>query len=161
MKKCVYLISIFCLSPALFGCVWNIDQPPPEDWTQYVGNGATKEMIDLARFECGYPFPSAMFGYPENYASLARKYGYTLETEEGRKMLRHTHAVVDKCMKNQGFSHKGFDACRGWKDTLTDKYVPNDAPACASTTVIPIRSVNNRLNSRYCKEFPNAKACQP
>ena len=152
---CIVFVLLFAS-----GCVWNIDQPPPEEWTLFSGKGATKEMIDLARFECGYPFPMAMFGYPESYAPLARKYGYIPETKEGDEKLQSINILSRKCMVDSGFSYRGYDICRGWTDTQTHKHVPNRSLACQPNAVIPVRSVENRINSRYCKEYPNARVCQ-
>lgn len=59
--------------------------------------------------------------------------------------------LISKCMKASGFPYRDTGTCDRWKDL----------PACKPDAVIPTRSAENRLNSAYCKTYPETRLCQP
>lgn len=134
----------FIASIVLTGCVWNIDKPPPPWWTYFSGNGASELEIRIALLECGASIP----GDPMEYQAV--RYGGVNEI-----------LLVEKCMEVSGFPIKDrLNTCAGRKDTVTGRHIPADYPACKPGAVIPVRSVENRLKSPYCKAYPKAMLCR-
>lgn len=126
------------------GCVSNIDKPPPLWWTLFSGSGASEYEIRMALLECGSSIP----GDPIEYRTVP----------EGGL---NEDILVQECMQNAGFPFTGRkDTCAGWKDTVTGRHIPADYPACKPGAVIPVRSVENRLKSPYCKAYPKAMLCR-
>jgi len=143
------LLSYF-LALGLSGCVWNIDKPPPAWWSYFAGNGASENEIRLALLECGSSVPGDPIEFPAPGGGFIPNGGL------------NEIVFVKHCMMNAGFPFDGRrDTCKGWTDTMTGKHIPADFPACKPDAVIPKRSVETRLNSPYCKTFPNNALCQP
>lgn len=149
------LIGLLCLACTPFGGF----KPPPDAWTYYRGAGMDEREVYFVLMECGWPYPGDLTYVPRE---VKEQLGIDFKnTIAGVRGFSNMSTLTSKCMANSGFPSSGYDICRGWKDTKTGKHVPNDEPACQPNAVIPVRSVSNRINSRYCKEYPNAKACQP
>lgn len=137
----------------LAGCVWNIDKPPPDGWTYYAGNGATQREIEIAYLECGFPVPGDFRDFPRE---LLVKIGFD---DVGKQYA--ALAAQHYCMKNSGFpTGKSYEPCLP-KKLATGELVYPHYPACQPGAVIPVRSIENRLNSPYCKLYPKARLCQP
>ena len=120
----------------------------PTAWVDsFASNGASRDEIRKAFLECGASVPGDIVEY---------------RTLDG-KMLPESGAneniLVVKCMERSGFPNNSYIPCRGW--TENGKHIPNNLPACQPDAVIPKRSVENRLNSPYCKTYPETRLCQP
>ncbi|MDP1656229.1 MAG: hypothetical protein Q8K91_08945, partial [Hylemonella sp.] len=126
-------------------------KPPPEWWTYFSANGASEKEIRAAFLECGSSTP----GYYTEFLTPDRKYFPETDLNEA--------ISVTKCMKNSGFPYKGrIDLCAGGgTDMYGNRTKPPDVPSCKPDAMIPKRSVENRLNSLYCKTYPKTKICQP
>lgn len=133
----------FFLLLGLGGCISNIDRVAPMSWTYYLGNDASEIEIRMALLECGSNVPGDFreFHNPEGKGFLTRAQNL------------NDIFLIEKCMQNAGFSYsdEGRETCVRWKDL----------PACKPDAFIPKRSVENRLNSLYCKIYPKTKICQP
>ena len=62
-------------------------------------------------------------------------------------------AEMERCMENSGFVYSS-------RFGTFCKQQPN-LSACQLNAVIPERSVQRRLESRFCKKYPKADVCQP
>lgn len=141
------------LCAGLAGCVWNIDKPPPDGWTYYAGNGATQREIEKAYLECGFPVPGDFRDFPRE---LLKIIGFD---EIGKQYA--ALAAQHYCMKNSGFpTGNSYEPCLPRKLTTGELVYPR-YPVCQPGAVIPVRSVENRLNSPYCKLYPKVRLCQP
>lgn len=132
------IICLFILT--LSGCIWNIDKPPPPWWSGYSVNGASEAVIRAALLECGSNIPGETIEFyaPDGNGFLLPRPGLNAIT------------LVQRCMQNAGFPHDQI-ICTRWKEL----------PACQADAVIPKRSIENRINSLYCKTYPKAALCQP
>lgn len=121
----------------------------PTAWVDsFTSNGASRDEIRKALLECGSSIPGRdmEFVMPD---------GKRFPDVDSNKLVS-----VAKCMEISGFPNKHpYDLCTGW--TEKGKQIPNNFPACQPDAVIPKRSVENRLNSPYCKIYPKSKICQP
>jgi hypothetical protein len=136
-------IAIFLIFFGLLGCTpFGGFKPIPMSWTYYLGDGASEAEIRMALLECGSNVPGEFieFSSPDGKGFLVPQ-----------QRLNET-IMVEKCMQNEGFAYSGDkDTCKRWKDL----------PACNPDAVIPKRSIENRINSPYCKIYPKIKICQP
>ncbi len=143
------LLSI-CLCFGLIACTpFGGFKPPPKWWTYFEGNGASEEEIRIAFLECGSDVPGNFFEFPQLPEKFLR--------DDGRSAT----ASVTQCMINSGFRFNGSTPiCATRIDTRTELPVP-PFPACMPGWVPTLRSVENRLNSAYCKTYPETRLCQP
>lgn len=116
------------------GCgISNIDKPLPYEYESWHKNGVSKLDVFKALLECDFGNP---FG------------GLT----EGRNNI----VLNYRCMEKIGYKYTGDCG----KQICEDKKWSN-LPACSLPwSEIPDRSVAKRLNSPYCKQYPEAEACQ-
>jgi hypothetical protein len=137
--------SIF-LCGLLMGCPGPLNVP--SSWVDsFTRNGATESEVRAALLECGSSVPGSSLEY---------------RTREGKGFPPAFEAFeriwVGRCMKNSGFPYNDDRTCAGGIDMNGKLIIP--AP-CKPDAVIPKRSVENRLNSPYCKTYPKTKICQP
>lgn len=98
-------------------------------------------MLDVEKhmLECGYPTP---FG---EYADGKVK----VNVDVGDVILMH------RCMHKLGYRYddgasRDYDICRKGRAS---------EPECQRNITIPAPSAQKRLNSPYCKEYPQVEAC--
>jgi hypothetical protein len=123
-------------------------KPPPDGWTYYAGRGATQKEIEMVYLECGFPYPGDFREMPRE---VQAKLGFLDEVEKQNAALANKYY----CMKDAGFPIDKLE------DPCAVSSRRNDWPACKSDADIPKRSLENRLNSPYCKAYPKTKICQP
>lgn len=131
------VIAVFL---GLSGCISNIDKSPPAWWIGFSGNGESESHIRMALLECGSNVP----GDSVEFSAPGGK-GFLLPQQGLNELI-----LVQRCMRDAGFPHSR-DSCNRWKDL----------PACKPDAVILKRSVENRINSPFCKIYPQIKICQP
>ena len=120
----------------------------PTAWIDsFASNGASRDEIRKAFLECGASVPGDIVEYR------------TLDGKMFPELGANENILVVKCMQRSGFRNNSYIPCRGW--TENGKHVPNNLPACQPDAVIPKRSVENRINSPYCKTYSKTKICQP
>jgi hypothetical protein len=126
----------------LIGCT-NMDRVAPMSWTYYSGSGVSEVEIRLALLECGSNVPG---DEREFYKPGGNGFQFPA--------MHSDYMLVVKCMQNAGFSNSEFkNAC--------NHPTAKNRPACKPNAVIPKRSVENRINSPYCKTYPKVRLCQP
>lgn len=135
------------LGYGLVGCPGPVRVPTA--WVDsFASNGASRDEIRVALLECGSSIP----GYDTEFLM-----------PDGRMFPEanlNEDILVTRCMENSGFLNgRAYRLCKG--RTENGKHVPNNLPACQPDTVIPKRSVENRLNSLYCQYYPKVPMCQP
>lgn len=120
----------------------------PTAWVDsFASNGASRDEIRKAFLECGASVPGDIVEYLTPDGKMFSELG------------ANEFIFVVKCMDRSGFSNGSYIPCRGW--TENGKQIPNNLPACQPDAVIPKRTVQNRLNSAYCKTYPETRLCQP
>ncbi len=140
----IFLCGVLCCG--LTGCPGPVRIPTA--WVDsFRSNGASRDEIRKAFLECGASVPGDTVEY------------LTPDGKRFPELGANENILVVKCMERSGFRNNSYIPCRGWSEN--DKHVPNNLPACQSDAVIPVRSVENRLNSPYCKSYPKTKICQP
>ena len=139
--------SIF-LCGILVGCPGPLNNPAA--WANsFARNGATVSEVRVALLECGANVPGDEMEY---------------RTPDGKifppAFKEYESVLIGKCMKNSGFSYNDDRVCAGGVDISGKLVIP---PACKSDgeKLIPTRSIENRLNSLYCKSYPKTDICQP
>lgn len=153
MKRCsgcgFALLSI-CLCVGLIACTpFGGFKPPPRWWTYFKGNGVSEEEIRIALLECGSDVPGESF----EFLKLPEKFL--------RDDVRSEGPAVTQCMINSGFRFNGrTPICATRIDTSTGLSIP-PFPPCMPGWVPTPRNVENRLNSAYCKTYPETRLCQP
>ncbi len=149
--RCLLVIERFFLCSLLICGLTGCPGPgrQPTAWVDsFASNGASRDEIRKAFLECGASVPGDIVEYrtPD---------GKRFPDTDSNKLV-----WVAKCMEISGFPNKHpHDLCTGWIEN--GKHIPNNFPACQPDVVIPKRSVENRLNSPYCKTYPKTKICQP
>ena len=150
-------ICVLCASCTPFGGF----KPPPDAWTDYRGSGMTKDQIYVALMECGWPYPGDLvYEMPQE---IKKKIGADFDNAtEYPHGFNNFAYLVQRCMVNAGIPSSLKLYCKTDEDPITKKRVvkKSEIPACQPNAVIPVRSVETRINSRFCKEYPNARACQ-
>jgi hypothetical protein len=133
-------------------------KPVPDQWTDYRKSGLTERQIYTALMECGWPYPHDLRWVP---LEVKEHLGINFpNTTEGINNFANLARFTERCMANAGISSKYQISCLT-QDQETKKWTKlREIPACQPNAVIPKRSVETRLNSRFCKEYPNARACQ-
>jgi hypothetical protein len=135
----IFLAFLFL---GLIGCT-NMDRVAPMSWTYYLSDGASESEIRLALLDCGSNVP----GDEREFFNPGGN-GFQFPP------MRSDYMLVVKCMQNAGFSNNEFkNAC--------NHPTAKNRPACKPDAAIPTRSVENRLNSPYCKTYPTTRLCQP
>jgi hypothetical protein len=138
-------ISLCCM---LTGCPGPLNVPSA--WVDsFTRNGATDSEVRAALLECGSSVPGSSLEY---------------RTRDGKEFPPSFEVYesiwVGKCMKNSGFSYNDDRTCAGGTDMNGKLVIPAPCKPDA-VALIPKRSVDNRLNSPYCKTYPKTKICQP
>lgn len=101
-------------------------------------NGASEDEVKRAQLECGYSNPLGSSSVPMDDNSIA---------------------ISSRCMNKNGFINTDYLKYTNGK-TFCEKHP--EIPACQlPLDQIPDRDVTKRLNSPFCKEFPQATVCQP
>jgi hypothetical protein len=127
-----YLMFLISVS-CLSSCIsQEAFQPPPPSYTYWTRLSDSVEDVKRAMLECGYPTPFSA--------------DVSITTDE-------EVAKMQRCMEKSGFIHKGNFG------TFCQQYTA--LQACQFNAVIPERSVQRRLESRFCKKYPKADVCQP
>lgn len=140
MKSTSIWIAIFLL---LSGCgysIYNIDKPPPEDYETWKKQNNSLLDIKKALLECGAIAPTTLgWHYKEAY----EKIGIIEQKDQVNQGF-----LVDRCMLKAGFVQQNTS----WalEDACADARY-KALPACQPNAIIPIPSVERRLNSWYCK----------
>lgn len=132
MKRFLIIVSI---SISLTGCFTQVRQKYAyESWRK---PGVSDDEVKRAIMECGYPGP---FGGES-------------------PMDQNSLALSNRCMIKNGFIQTVYLELTHGK-TFCEKHP--EIPAChLPLDQIPDRDVAKRLNSPFCKEFPQATVCQP
>lgn len=130
------LLIIAFVSIGMTGCFRQT--PHTVAYKSWQKPGASEDEVKRAQLECGYPNPLGPSSVPMDDNSIA---------------------LSSRCMNNNGFINTGYLKLSGGK-TFCEDY-PH-LPACQlPLDHIPDRDVAKRLNSPFCKEFPQATVCQP
>lgn len=138
LKKSMALLATVLVTGCGIGgySISNIDKPGPELYEQWNKKGVSVLEVKEAMLECGYPnvFSGSLGGgFPDKVLNI--------------------YALAEQCMRNHGFVYSG-------RFGTTCEYKPTQyLPACQLNAVIPTRSVERRLNSPFCKKYPQADAC--
>jgi hypothetical protein len=135
-------IALFLVFFSVIGCTpFGGFKPPPMWWERFLDVGVNEERMRVAMLECGSNVPGEAieFSPPDGNGMLVPQ-------QSLNQMI-----LISKCMKASGFPYRDTGTCDRWKDL----------PACKPDAVIPTRSVENRLNSPYCKTYPETRLCQP
>lgn len=128
-------MKVISLISILFfsGCViTGIDKPSSYDFELWWKNGASTVEVQMAMLECGYH---------SIYWNASMSVVEVIES--------------NRCMEGIGFEKKAGNSFSCKTAALSQH------PACTSDSVRSLRSVDRRLNSPFCKEYPKAYACQP
>lgn len=129
-------ILICCGCLALIGCLGiKPFQPPPDDYQAWMKSGASEQDLKMALLECGYPSP---------YNS--GKYNFSLEE----------FVAANRCMETSGFNDISD---RGWR-WACQKQTESAEDICG-VTPIRMRSVERRVGSGFCSDFPESTICVP
>ena len=132
----LFLVSIVLVS----GCVHKPFQPLPYSYEMWKKNGASITDIQVALLECGRVDPT---GYNAKEVGEENMNGYIL---------------ANLCMEKIGFiPDRKFISD---KEQICKISNTSKLPACQSSAVIPIPSIQRRLESKFCKVYPHADACQ-
>ena len=131
------LISLALLGCTPFGGFKSI----PDTYLLYRKNGSSDFETQKALLECGYANPYS--GVPD-WSNDVGYEGY-YEQEPLRRGCMLKDGFVDKLNNDSLCKHPNY--------RLT--------PACQPDAVIPTRSIERRLNSVFCKQYPRAQVCQP
>lgn len=136
--KTSFLMGVFAV--LLSGCLpKNAFSPPPHDYETWSKPGASELDIWKAMLDCGYASP---FAAVEKFPGGDRSDKQIVES-----ML---------CLERSGYTHyverRPTPVCSEWRmKTL----------ACEPDAAIPLPDLNKRLNSGYCKKYPQSRACVP
>lgn len=130
-------------------CHQKLFQPPKDVAVLVYNQNLSTLEARKVMLECGYASPYSATDYTKT------------NTPENNSFNLNALILSSRCLENEGF-HYGEDrvlsisvALGYCNDTRRVNY-----PACAHDAVIPVRSIEKRLNSPYCKEFPKNQLCQ-
>jgi|SRR5690554_4184833 len=142
MKSFVRSFIFLIVSMSLLGC---IGRPGPMVYELWKKRGATHADVRKALLECGANNP---FHDPE-IASYSEGTIYS-----------HEWAKVELCMTYSGFNLNWLSSTYCDRDRKK-----NEIPACqtGNENLIPKRSAEVRLNSKFCKDpwYSRSPACDP
>jgi hypothetical protein len=128
--------SVMAAVPLLAGCVgYEPFQPPPGQDQRWKKDGATDTEIVNALLECGVSTPRG----------ANSKIRITTTPDEV--------ALSRLCMEHAGFVSDFGDSWAGYCRNF------RGVDSCKTGTMAPRRDINKRLNSQFCKIFPNADVC--
>ncbi|MDD3354003.1 hypothetical protein [Zoogloea sp.] len=127
-------IHIFLFSIVLSGCsLRGLDKPSRYDFELWEKPGASKVEVQSALLECGY-------------------HSFTWSPSMNLREV----VLANLCLERSGFIHSDGPS------RLSCQKHPFPVPElCSTDAVIPTRSVERRLNSPVCQNYPKAYACQP
>lgn len=131
MKR-LLIITLVALS--LTGCFRQVRQSYM--YEDYAKSGISENEVKQALLECGFPSP---FG-------------------EMVPMDRNWIVLSDRCMEKNGFVDANYLKLTHGK-TYCEKH-PEISACHLPLDQIPDRDVVKRLNSPFCKAYPNAEVCQ-
>jgi hypothetical protein len=134
-KKTMLIVAAMPLLAGCFG--YKPFQPNPYEYERWSKPDDSEFAIRKAMLECGYPSPNGV-----------RDRMISLSTTPDEIVLMY------KCMSNSGYLYDGkkYNVCQhGYADVVS----------CKPGAVAPERKVSRRLDSRFCRAFPNADACEP
>lgn len=135
-------VAVFLMFFCVIGCTpFGGFKPPPMWWERFLGGDANEAQIKVAMLECGSNLPGESIEFPSPDGK-----GFLLPQQGINQII-----LISRCMQDAGFPFRDTGTCQRW----------NDLPACKYDAVIPKRSVENRLNSRFCQIVPKAKICHP
>ncbi|GAB2590512.1 hypothetical protein ISP15_17655 [Dyella jejuensis] len=131
-KKILVSFAIF-----LNGCLgYKPFQPPPSGSEIWKKEGASEAMVTLALLECGSREP------------------------RGRVPgLQETETVNDDVLTRLCMEKSGFTSDSQYSAANFCQMLGNKPTACNPGIVPPTRDVSRRLNSQFCKAFPDADVC--
>jgi len=128
--RCIVLIVLVV---AIAGCVAvEPFQPPPDVYQRWEKPGEPEVGVKKALLECG--------GYPSPY--------------DIGDMAINDIVLADLCMVESGYAYNRKDKyryCLGSGVALL---------ACSPDAKAPKRDVKKRLESRFCRDYPQAEVCQ-
>ena len=134
MREWMRAIAIVFLS----GCVNpQAFQPPPENQERWHKTGATNTEIVIALLECGDTSPRAPF-------------------RDAPDMTLNEVVLMKICMEANGFTSDLYGSSQSYCKRLN-----SPPPACQLGTPAPLRDVNKRLNSVFCRTYVRADVCIP
>jgi hypothetical protein len=131
----VFLIGCDCKRSA---CISNIDKPAPDPYAAWERQGESNLDVMKAYLECGGT-------HPLNNSEFAKKVPYNFNGE----------TLAEICLEHSGYNRVVYSER---KPTCSKAY-NKKYPACQPDAVIPVRSVERRLNSEFCKHYPKNPAC--
>jgi hypothetical protein len=135
-----FILAIIVMLIGLCGCIpFGGFKSPPDAFDEWSKPQTSVLEVSKALLECG----------------MVNIHSYPLYIKgEPVKQARNENLLAERCMVNAGFIYNGdFGVCTYKPDQLQ--------PACQPDAIIPSRSVERRLNSPYCKQYPHTFACQP
>lgn len=132
MKKFVALM-LSLLAVAIFGCSMQWNPPTPYLYEAFSKPGASETEAEKVLLECGF---SNIF------------YSNDIKSD--------SFIVAGLCMERNDFSYKAFGAI-GWCRYIN--ILSHNNSCNNNRTDIPIRSVERRLKSPYCKQYPRSPPC--
>ncbi len=147
MKKwaLIFLTLLF-----LFGCSTYMGQgvykPAPATYQEWSKYGSSTLLIKKSLLECDKPAPDVSFEIYERILNINR---YDEQAFMNKLQMENI------CMERAGYKYNGVYDTK--KICSLDKY--KALPACQPNTVIPIPSVERRLNSWYCKTKTDYDYC--
>jgi len=117
----------------------NAFAPPPDEYETWIKQGASELDVWKAMLGCGFASPfRVMEAYP------------------GGERSDEQIAASMRCM--EGIGYRQYEqgrpslVCDGWRSRLM---------ACTSDAAVRKPDVDVRLNSGYCKKYPQSRACVP
>jgi len=152
MRFCLLVICLSLSGCELFGGrSFGGFRDVPDYWTDFTGNGVSVTQIKTALLECGMDTPSSQVHLKSDQIRYMRRNGMEIPDDlKAAELPRPDLSAVEECMFKSGFEVKARNCLSGI----------NKSPVCQPGGVIPSRSVERRLNSPYCKEYPESRFCQ-
>jgi hypothetical protein len=117
--------------------------PTPSLSESWVKPSVSKRDTIIALLECGFSAPDIRNDYP---------------------MTPDEIAWASYCMENDGFYYPENRVswrlrCKKYSDEIRG-YVDSGLSACEGDAIAPARSVDRRINSKFCKDRPGLVVCQ-
>jgi hypothetical protein len=141
-----YWIFILVVLGFVVGCKGYVPRgflPPPSQSEEWIKEGASHKDVIIALLECGFSAPDRRSDYPMTWDEVA---------------------WASYCMENDGFTLNSGSRNMAWrwmcKDKIDGAYVDAGLAACQPGAAPPMRDVNRRLNSKFCRDRPERNSCQ-
>lgn len=157
MKRFSSFLNVFfsvSLCFVVIGCTpFGGFKPPSPEWERWHKSGVNTLGVQKAMLECGY------VGLIDKHPSVPWRDSATGELLSLEGIGRDVNYLAYRCMKQDGFVYrKDFLGTGDWCD-----YPPSAAKysACHPEAVVPMRTVERRLNSVECRHFSNKEFCHP